>query len=216
MAIRVLLVDDHTIFREGVRALLSGYEDIEVVGEAADGREAIDKVAQIQPDVVLMDIAMRRLGGLEATLEIRKLHPDCRVIILTQYDNQEYVFPILKAGAAGYVLKHANPADLVSAIRAVHAGGSFLGPTVAKRVLDRYLTQQQPSEDPYESLSDRETQVLRLVAEGHTNREIAELLVLSIKTVMGHRANMMEKLGIHNRTELVKYAIRHGLIQVTE
>ena len=216
MAIRVLLVDDHTIFREGVRALLSGYDDIEVVGEAADGREAINKVNQLRPDVVLMDIAMPGLGGLEATLELRKLQPESRVLILTQYDNREYVFPILKAGAAGYVLKHAAATDLVSAIRAVYAGGSFLHPAVAKTVLDRYLTQQQPSEDPYESLSDRETQVLRLVAEGRTNREIAELLVLSIKTVMGHRANMMEKLGIHNRTELVKYAIRHGLIQVTE
>ena len=216
MAIRVLLVDDHTIFREGVRALLSGYDDIEVVGEAADGREAINKVNQLRPDVVLMDIAMPGLGGLEATLELRKLQPESRVLILTQYDNREYVFPILKAGAAGYVLKHAAATDLVSAIRAVYAGGSFLHPAVAKTVLDRYLTQQQPSEDPYESLSDRETQVLRLVAEGRTNREIAELLMLSIKTVMGHRANMMEKLGIHNRTELVKYAIRHGLIQVTE
>ncbi len=216
MAIRVLLVDDHTMFREGIRVLLSAYEDIEVVGEAADGREAIDKVAELQPDVVLMDIAMRCLGGLEATLEIRKLHPECNVLILTQYDNREYVFPILKAGAAGYMLKHGDPADLVSAIRAVHAGGSFLYPTVARTVLDRYLAQEQIPEDPYETLSDREKQVLRLVAEGHTNKEIAELLVLSARTVMGHRANLMEKLGIHNRTELVKYAIRHGLVEVTE
>ncbi len=216
MAIRVLLVDDHTIFREGVRALLTSYDDIEVVGEAADGRTAIDKVTQLHPDVVLMDIAMPGLGGLEATLELRKLEPECRVLILTQYDNREYVFPILKAGAAGYVLKHAAATDLVSAIRAVHAGGSFLYPTVAKAVLDRYLRQGQVPEDPYESLSDREVQVLRLVAEGPTNKEIAELLVLSVKTVMGHRANLMEKLGIHNRTELVKYAIRHGLVEVTD
>lgn len=216
MAIRVLLVDDHTMFREGVRALLSSYDDIEVVGEAADGRKAIEKVAQLHPDVVLMDIAMPGLNGLDATLEIRRLDPDSRVLILTQYDNREYVFPILKAGAAGYVLKHAAATDLVSAIRAVHAGGSFLYPTVAKAVLERYLTQGQVPEDPYETLSDREKQVLRLVAEGHTNKEIAELLVLSVKTVMGHRANLMDKLGIHNRTELVKYAIRHGLVQVTE
>lgn len=216
MAIRVLLVDDHTIFREGVRALLSNYDDIEVVGEASDGREAIDKVTQLQPDVVLMDIAMPGLGGLEATLEIRKIRPESRVLILTQYDNREYVFPILKAGAAGYALKQAAATDLVSAIRAVHAGGSFLYPTVAKTVLDRYLTQEQVPEDSYETLSDREKQVLRLVAEGRTNKEIAELLVLSVKTVMGHRANLMEKLGIHNRTELVKYAIRHGLIEVAE
>lgn len=216
MAIRVLLVDDHTMFREGVRVLLSDYEDIEVVGEAANGREAIDKVTQLHPDVVLLDIAMPGLGGLEATIEIRKLEPECRVLILTQYDNREYVFPILKAGATGYLLKHADPADLVSAIRAVHAGGSFLDPPVAKAVLDRYLAQGEIPGDPHETLSDRERQVLRLVAEGHTNKEIAALLVLSVKTVMGHRANLMEKLGIHNRTELVKYAIRHGLIEVAD
>lgn len=216
MAIRVLLVDDHTIFREGIRALLSGYDDIEVVGEASDGREGINQVEQLRPDVVLLDIAMPGLGGLEATLEIRKLRPESRVLILTQYDNREYVIPILRAGATGYVLKQAAATDLVAAIRAVHAGDSFLYPTVARTVLDSYLTQDRPPADPYESLSDRERQVLRLAAEGRTNREIAQLLVLSIKTVMGHRANLMEKLGIHNRTELVKYAIRHGLVEVTD
>lgn len=216
MAIRVLLVDDHTIFREGIRALLSGYDDIEVVGEASDGREGINQVEQLRPDVVLLDIAMPGLGGLEATLEIRKLRPESRVLILTQYDNREYVIPILRAGATGYVLKQAAATDLVAAIRAVHAGDSFLYPTVARTVLDSYLTQDQAPADPYESLSDREKQVLRLAAEGRTNREIAQLLVLSIKTVMGHRANLMEKLGIHNRTELVKYAIRHGLVEVTD
>lgn len=216
MAIRVLLVDDHTIFREGVRALLAGYPDIEVVGEASDGRQAIDRVLELEPDVVLMDIAMPGLGGLEATLEIRKLKPESRVLILTQYDNREYVFPILKAGAAGYVLKRAAGTDLVSAIRAVSEGGSFLYPTVAKAVLERYMTPGEVPEDPYDTLSDREKQVLRLVAQGRTNKEIADLLSLSVKTVMGHRANLMEKLDIHNRTELVKYAIRHGLVEVTE
>ena len=216
MATRVLLVDDHTMFREGIRALLAGYNDIEVIGEASDGREAIDKVVELCPDVVLMDIAMPGLGGLEATLEISTLKPESRVLILSQYDNREYVLPILKAGAKGYVLKHAAATDLVAAIRAVHAGGSFLYPTVAKTVLDSYLAQGHLPADPYDALSNRERQVLRLVAEGRTNREIAQLLVLSVKTVMGHRANLMEKLGIHNRTELVKYAIRHGLVEVTD
>jgi len=216
MATRVLLVDDHTMFREGIRALLAGYDDIEVIGEASDGREAIDKVVELCPDVVLMDIAMPGLGGLEATLEISTLKPESRVLILSQYDNREYVLPILKAGAKGYVLKHAAATDLVAAIRAVHAGGSFLYPTVAKTVLDSYLAQGHLPADPYDALSNRERQVLRLVAEGRTNREIAQLLVLSVKTVMGHRANLMEKLGIHNRTELVKYAIRHGLVEVTD
>ena len=216
MATRVLLVDDHTMFREGIRALLGGYDDIEVIGEASDGREAIDKVVALCPDVVLMDIAMPGLGGLEATLEISTLKPESRVLILSQYDNREYVLPILKAGAKGYVLKHAAATDLVAAIRAVHAGGSFLYPTVAKTVLDSYLAQGHLPADPYDTLSNRERQVLRLVAEGRTNREIAQLLILSVKTVMGHRANLMEKLGIHNRTELVKYAIRHGLVEVTD
>ena len=216
MSTRVLLVDDHTMFREGVRALLGGYDDIEVIGEASDGREAIDKVVELCPDVVLMDIAMPGLGGLEATLEISKLRPESRVLILSQYDNREYVLPILKAGAKGYVLKHAAATDLVAAIRAVHTGGSFLYPTVAKTVIDTYLAQDHLPADPYDTLSNRERQVLRLVAEGRTNREIAQLLFLSVKTVMGHRANLMEKLGIHNRTELIKYAIRHGLVEVTD
>ncbi|MBI4319156.1 MAG: response regulator transcription factor [Chloroflexi bacterium] len=214
--IRVLLVDDHTILRDGIRALLSLYDDIEVVGEASDGREAIERVREVRTDVILMDLAMPGLGGLEATMEIRKESPGCKVLILTQHENKEYIFPILRAGAVGYVLKRAAGTDLVTAIRAVARGESFLDPAVAKMVIDGYVGRAHGQSDAevLDRLSDREKQVLKLVAEGRSNKEIGDLLCLSVKTVMGHRANVMEKLGIHNRTELVKYAIRMGLIGV--
>ncbi len=212
--IRVLIVDDHAILREGIRALLSLYPDIEVVGEACDGLEAISKTRSLSPDIILMDIAMPGLGGLEATLEIHKQHPNSRVVILTQHDDSEYIFPILKAGAAGYILKKAVGTELVAAIRAVHEGGSFLYPSVATAVIEGYIHQGQEVEPSYDRLTDREKQVLKLIAEGRSNKEIAEMLSLSVKTVIAHRANLMEKLDIHNRTELVKYAIRKGLIAV--
>ncbi|HEX9015760.1 MAG TPA: response regulator transcription factor, partial [Chloroflexota bacterium] len=204
--VKVLIVDDHAILREGIRALLSLYPDIEVVGEASDGLEAIGKARQLSPDIVLMDVAMPGLGGLEATIEIRKQCPNSRVVILTQHDDTEYIFPILQAGAAGYVLKKAVGTELVAAIRAVHAGGSFLYPSVATAVIEGYVHKGRDGEPSYDRLSDREKQVLRLIAEGHSNREIAELLSVSVKTVIAHRANLMEKLDIHNRTDLVKYA----------
>ena len=213
--IRVVIADDHTILREGIRALLAIYPDIEVVGEASDGKEAIDRVRELSPDVVLMDIAMPGLGGLEATLEIVKLSPQTRVLVLTQYDNREYVHRFLKAGASGYVLKKVVGTELVGAIRAVHAGGYYLHPAVAGTVVEELLhPSKERAEDSYETLSDREKQVLKLVAEGHTSKEIADLLNLSVKTVMAHRANLMEKLGFHDRTELVKYALLKGLIQI--
>jgi len=214
--IRVLLVDDHAILRDGLRALLSLHEDIQVVGEAADGREAIEKVRTLTPDVVLMDIAMPGLGGLEATVEIRRASPATRVLILTQHDNKEYIYPILKAGAAGYVPKKAAGAELIAGIRAVHGGDAYLHPSIARAVVDGYVGRepQARSEDRYDRLSDRERQVLKLVADGLSNQEIADVLCLSVKTIMGYRANVMEKLGIHSRTELVKYAIRKGLVKV--
>ncbi|HKZ51336.1 MAG TPA: response regulator transcription factor [Dehalococcoidia bacterium] len=212
--VRVLIADDHTILREGLRALLAPCDDIEVVGEAADGREAIAQVARLCPDVVLMDIAMPGLGGLEATLEIRRQWPSTKVLVLTQYGNRQYVLSILKAGAAGYVVKGAAASELVTAIRAVHRGEAFLSPTAAQAVLERYLGGEEGVVEGYDHLSDREKQVLKLAAEGKTNKEIAALLCLSVKTVMGHRASLMEKLDLHNRTELVRYAIAHGLIEV--
>jgi len=212
--IRVLIVDDHAILREGIRALLALSKDMEVVGEAGDGQTGIDRARELQPDVVLMDIAMPGLDGLEATRRIKDRHRNVKVLILTQHENREYVFPILKAGADGYVLKKAAGTELISAIRAVHEGGTFLYPSVAKTVVEDYLRPDGTiSERRHSKLTDREIEVLKLVAEGCSNQEIADLLCLSVKTVTGHRTNIMEKLDLHSRTELVKYAIRTGLIE---
>ncbi|HZD41083.1 MAG TPA: response regulator transcription factor [Terriglobales bacterium] len=213
--IKVLIADDHTLFREGVQALISKCEDIEVVGEAANGADAIEGVRKLRPDIVLMDVAMPGLGGLEATLELKKISPQVKVLVLTQYDNQEYLYRFLRAGVSGYVLKRAAGAELVSAIRAVHNGGTFLHPDIAPAVIEGYLGNFSPAwqDDPYEALTDREKQVLKLVAEGQTNKEIAEALKISIKTAMAHRANISDKLGIHNRAELVKFALQRGIIE---
>jgi two-component system response regulator NreC len=213
--IKVLIADDHTLFREGIQALISKCEDIEVVGEAANGEGAIEGAKKLKPDVVLMDVAMPGLGGLEATLELKKISPHVKVLVLTQYDNQEYLYRFLKAGVSGYVLKRGAGAELVSAIRAVHKGGTFLHPDIAPAVIEGYLGGFQPLQqnDPYEALTDREKQVLKLVAEGQTNKEIAEALKISVKTAMAHRAKIAEKLGIHNRAELVKFAIHRGIIE---
>ncbi len=210
--IKVLIADDHALVREGIRRILESAEDMEVVGEAADGLEAIKKVQQLAPEVVLMDIAMPGLGGLEATTEIHKISPESKVLILTQYDNKEYLRRFFKAGASGYILKKAAGTDLLSAIRAVHRGGTFLDPSLANIVLEDYL--KQPEEAEYEKLSDREKEVLKLIAEGYTSKQIADLLTISVKTVMAHRTNIMEKLGIRNRSELIRYAISKGLIAV--
>jgi len=216
--IRVLIADDHAVLRDGLRALISQHGDIEVVGEAADGLEAVEKIAELRPDVVLMDIAMPRLGGIEAALEVRHRHLSTRVLVLTQYDNKEYVFQMLRAGVAGYILKKAAATELVSAIRAVHAGESVLDPSVTGGVINRYLQEgaRGEPEQRFDQLSPRETEVLKLLAEGRTNSELAELLCLSVKTVMSHRANVMEKLGVHNRTDLVRFAIRAGLVRVED
>jgi len=210
--IRVLIVDDHALLREGICALLALQDDIGIVGEAADGREAVDKARQLEPDVILMDVAMPLMDGLEATRRIRKENPKAKILILTQYDNKEYVLSSIKSGASGCVPKRAVASELVSAIRAVHRGDSFLYPSVTKFLVEDYL--QRVEEDPYDQLTAREREILKLVAEGRTSREIAGLLSVSVKTVLGHRTNLMEKLGIHNRTELIKYAIRKGLITV--
>jgi DNA-binding NarL/FixJ family response regulator len=214
-AIRVLIVDDHALLREGLRALLKTAGDIEVVGEAVDGQQAIEACLELDPDVVLMDVAMPGLGGLEASLEIRRRQPRIRVLVLTQYDDREYVARFLKAGVAGYVLKRAAASDLISAIRSVHRGGLVLDPGVARDALGEPGPQRaEPERDPYDSLTDREKQVLRLVAEGRSSKEVAESLGIAVKTAMSHREHLMEKLGLHNRTDLVRFALRRGVIRL--
>lgn len=213
--VRVLIVDDHAIVRDGVRMILEAQPDIEVVGEASDGREALEAARQLSPGVVLMDIAMPGMNGLEATAAIRQDLPDVQVLILTMHEDYEYFFEVLRAGASGYVLKGASSDDLVSAIRAVHQGGVYLHPAVAKNLVSDYVKRMEPGEDRarYDGLSDRERQVLKLVAEGETSRQIAEELFLSVNTVQTHRAHIMEKLGLHNRTDLIRYALRKGLVE---
>lgn len=211
--IRVLVVDDHTIVRDGICALLALDGDIEVVGEAANGIEALKMVKELQPNVVLMDIAMPIMDGLEATRRICKEFPRTRVLILTQYDEKEYVLPVIEAGASGFISKVAASSELASGIRSVFWGDSYLSPSVARLLVEDYRHKSgRVSCDPYEQLSDRERDVFKLVAEGYTTKEIADRLEVRPKTVEGHKTNLMAKLGIHNRIELVKYALRKGII----
>ena len=216
MTIRTLLVDDHTVLRDGLRALLEAHSDIEIVGEADNGLEAVNLVEEHLPDIVVMDVAMPRMNGLEATRRIKKLNPTCRVLILTQYEHREYILPILKAGADGYILKRSAGDELVAAIRSVHAGESILDPTVARLVIEAYVgsSRQYADGGDLEPLTDREREVLILIAEGYTNQQVARTLHISPKTVDAHRMNIMNKLDLHSRTALIKYAIRKGLVHV--
>jgi len=214
--IRVLVVDDHTIVRDGICALLALVGDIEVVGEAANGSEALKMVKELEPNVVLMDIAMPIMDGLEATRRIRKEFPRTKVLVLTQYDDKEYVFPVIEAGAAGFISKVAASSELASGIRSIYHGDSYLSPSVARLLVEDYQhgAGGRVSQDTYEQLTDRERDVLKLMVEGYTTQEIADMLVVSRKTVEGHKTNLMAKLGIHNRTELIKYALRKGIITI--
>ena len=212
--IKVLIVDDHTLVRQGIRSLLALTADIEIVGEAGDGREAIGKVRQLAPDVVLMDLAMPKMGGLEATRRIRREFPATKVLAVTQYDDSEYVIPVIEAGARGFVTKMASPLELASAIQAVYRGDSFLSPSAAAILVEecQLKTDSEGEKDSYQLLTDRERETLKLIAEGHTAREIAEVLVVSPKTVEWYKTNLMRKLNLRNTADLIKYAIRKRVV----
>ena len=212
--IRVLLVDDHAIERQGVRSLLDAQADIHVVGEAGDGLEALPLVAQTHPDVVVTETIMPRMNGLELTGQLLRRYPELKVLVLTRNDREDCVLRLVQAGAGGYLLKTVDTVDLLAALRAVMHGGRVLQPVALECVLDDYLQRvREPSARRYAvELTAREREVLKLIAEGNTNQDIAELLCLSRKTVETHRSNIMDKLDIHKVTDLVKYAIREGLV----
>lgn len=213
--IQILLVDDHEIVRTGLRMMLLAEDDLEIVGEVNSGEEALQAVKDLKPDVVLMDVAMPGIGGIEATRKIKAANADTAVLALTMHEDEQYFFEMLNAGASGYIPKRAAPDDLVSAIRVVNQGNVFLYPTLAKLLVKDFLDRAESGSTPVaEELTPREREVLTYIAEGYTNREIAQDLVISVKTVDRHRENIMQKLNLHNRVELVKYAIEKGLISV--
>lgn len=211
---RLVLAEDHTILREGVRAILAAAEDLTVVGEATDGREAIQRASECRPDLVLLDLSMPRTGGLEALKEIKRVSEGTRVLVLTVHKTEEYVFAALQAGADGYVLKDASSTELLQAVRSVLAGERHLSPAIAGKVATRDLKPGEPAgaASPFELLSSREREVLKLIAEGYRNREISDYLCISPKTVEKHRASLMGKLGLHNASALTAYAFERGLV----
>ncbi|MFQ6057409.1 MAG: response regulator [Anaerolineae bacterium] len=215
-SIRVLVADDHAVLRAGLRLLLNAEPDMEVVGEAADGAEAVAQAVALKPDVVLMDITMPGMSGLEATRRIKAARPEAKVLALTMHDDQGYLRSLLEAGGSGYVLKKSADEELLSAIRIVHQGGVYLHPSHTRILLEDMLQRGEPgllpTEDGYERLSPREREVLRLVALGYTNQQIADQLYVSIKTVETYRARVMKKLGLRGRAALVRYALRKGLL----
>ena len=214
--IRVFLVDDHLILREGIRSLLGKVPDIEIVGEADEGGEAVAKVEQLVPDVVLMDITMPGMSGLEATQQIKQKYPQVKVLILTIHETNQYLSQMLQAGASGYVVKTTATSELISAIRAVHQGDVYLYPSITRMLVEDYLHRVKTGEEKtsYEGLTSREREILMYIAEDKKNKEIADLLGISVRTVQAHRTNLMDKLGAHDRTELVKYAINKGIIDL--
>lgn len=214
--IRVLLADDHAILREGLKTLLATDPEIQVIGDASNGQEAVNLVEKLKPDVLLMDIGMPVMNGLEAAKKIAQLYPTVKVLILTQYDSQDYLFNVLQAGAQGYVLKRSASTELFSAIKTVHDGLAYLSPAMTKTLIKEHVgTEQTVIEKTKNLLTAREQEILKLIAEGKTNQEIAGQLIISLKTVQTHRAHILEKLNMHDRTELVKYAIAKGIISLS-
>jgi DNA-binding NarL/FixJ family response regulator len=206
---RILIADDHGIVRSGLKLLLDRQSDMEVVAEAEDGVDALEKAVSEKPDVAILDVAMPRMTGLQATHEIKKQTPETQVLILSMHDDERYLFEALRAGAAGYVLKRAADQDLLDAVRSAARGEPFLTPAAQQTLIRDFLERGEQSSE----LTPREQEIVKLIAEAHTNKEIAEILHLSEKTVESHRANVLQKLGMRDRVELVRYAIRHGLVE---
>ena len=212
--IRILLADDHTVMRRGLRVLLERQPGLAVVGEAADGAEAVELAGREKPDVAVLDIGMPTLNGIEAARRIIEKSPNTAVVILSMHSDESYVLRTLKAGARGYLLKDAPESDLINAIHAVHQGKAFFSPAISKMLVEDYMRQMQQRgiEDSYELLTSREREILQLLGEGKANKEIAKMLDLSLYTVETHRSNMLEKLNLHSTAELILYAVRKGIV----
>ncbi len=213
MTIRLVLVDDHAVVRSGLRLLLGGEDDLEILGEAGSGREALALIADARPDVVLMDIGLPDMTGIEAATTVKARWPEVAVVALTIHEDEEYFFNMLNAGASGYVPKRAAPEELITAVRAAAGGEVYLHPSLAKLIVRDYLHHERPAADRPPDLTEREVEVLAHLADGASNQEIAEVLSIAVKTVSRHRENIMRKLGLHSRAELVRYAIRKGIIR---
>ena len=209
---RVLVADDHTMIRKGLIAILRAHEEFEIVGEAADGNEAVEKALQSRPDVVVLDLSMPRMNGLEAARRIHKALPGTRILVLTMHVDEEYVLRTVRAGASGYMVKDGAAAELVAAVRAVSAGQGYFGPQAAKALAASYERGGAVAEDPYERLTAREREVFHLLIEGRTNAQVAKILFISPKTVDNHRTHLMERLGVHSTAELIRFAATHGLL----
>ena len=216
MAIRILIADDHGVLRAGLRALLNAEPDLEVVGEAADGDEALRLTRTLRPDIVLMDVSMPGCGGIEATRRLKELRSDVRVLILTVHEDSGLLQEAIRAGASGYILKRAAESELVNAIQAVWRGDLYVHPAMTRALFASTIHAPADNQVAIETLTPREVEVLRLIAQGHTNRQMADLLTLSVRTIESHRANMMQKLDLHSRVELVRYAMKHGLFRPGE
>jgi two-component system response regulator NreC len=210
--IKIVLADDHAVLRAGLRALLNAEPDMEVIGEAANGREAIQKAEELRPDLIVMDLSMPVMGGLEATKQIKEKGLPTRVLVLTVHAEQQYLLPVLQAGGSGYVLKQAADTELIAAIRTVHRGDAVLYPSAANLLLEDYRKRVSASGDDFDGLSEREREVLKFTAEGFSSQEIADKLIISAKTVDTYRQRIMDKLNIHHRSELIRYALKKGLL----
>ena len=216
MPIRILIADDHGVIRAGLRALLSGFPELEVVGEAMDGRDTVTKSAELQPNIVIMDLSMPEMGGLEATRQLSQIAPEVRVLILTVHEEASLLKEVIRAGAAGYIIKRAVEDELIHAIRVVARGDMYVHPSMTRALLSASPASEELKASEVETLTAREIEVLRLLAKGYTNRQIAEQLGISPRTAEGHRANLSGKLGLRSRVELVEYAQKHGLLKLDQ